>query len=178
MYLIAIAPLPGHNFTSQLTAIAKIIQKLDTKSAKGDRAVLLSQHKPLLVGFSLNKKIAFESIVKPALPHRIDRLQGSAVVQIPDLLPGVNFSNPKSYSFYRFIINMGCVSDKWPGGFQPKGIDDGETVSMYSSWRPSFERSLAEAIQIQLSRTDALNDSTTIILSVGIQFGAALTDAI
>lgn len=176
--MISLGPLADYNFTPRLTTIAKIIQTMDTENIRGERNVQLSAHKHLLTGFSLNKKIAFESIVKPALPHAINRAEGNATVQIPGLIPGINFSNTRSYPFYRFIINLGCVKDKVYKTFQPKGIDDCENCSEYSEWRHSFQNTLPLEMSIKLSDLDSLDDTITLILSVGIQFGTPLSDAI
>ena len=171
--------LADYNFTPKLTSIAKILQKLDTESKKGERNVLLSQHKHLLAGFSLNRKTTFEHFIRASISCSIDRLTGSAIIKVPSLVPGVNLSPWKPYSFYRIIVNLGCVKDKKHTiYFQPKTADEGENTAGYSSWHSSSQQADEVELNLQLRFPERISDDTTLILSAGIQFGTALTDSI
>jgi hypothetical protein len=80
---------------------------MDTESGRGKRHVLLTKQPRLLEGFSLNRRYLFETIVRtPVVCH----LQGERVtIDLPALMPGINFMSPGNYPYYRFIGTAGLV---------------------------------------------------------------------
>src|SRR5687768_10428056 len=56
--------LADYNITGPLNALLRPIQKMDTKSVRGTRHILLSEQPRLLEGFSLNRRYMFDSIVR------------------------------------------------------------------------------------------------------------------
>ena len=103
--MLAMSPLATYNFTPLLTRVAKAIQRLDTVGKRGERQVLLSQHRQLLTGFSLNLDTAFESIVRHPVTYTVNRETGTATVQLPSLVPGVNLIPHRKQPLFRFQLN-------------------------------------------------------------------------
>jgi hypothetical protein len=88
--LYPVKHLADFNYSGSLNGLCKSIQKDATTAPLGQRPVLLSQQFFKLEGFSLNRENSFESIVKHPLQYDIDRAIGRAVVQLPELIPGIN----------------------------------------------------------------------------------------
>jgi hypothetical protein len=103
--------LADYNIAGPLNALVKPIQELDTQSAFGQRHVRLSENKDLLQGFSLNRKNSFDSVIRNAVPYTLSRATGTATVEVPELLPGVNFFPRKDAPFYSIQLVLGVVPD-------------------------------------------------------------------
>src|SRR5690606_19509175 len=88
--LHGILHLADYNITGSLNAMAKMIQKLDIVNKQGERSILMSEHKQLLNGLSLNRKTLFDSVVRYPLPVTINRNLASANIIIPELTPGIH----------------------------------------------------------------------------------------
>jgi hypothetical protein len=175
--MMALAPLADYNYTPMLNALAKAIQLLDTENPRGERKVFLSRHKHLLTGFSLNRNTAFESVVRNPLQFNIDPDQKEALVQFPELMPGVNLMLSKQYPLFRFIVNLGCVSDLRLIG---KKYHPGNIVnkSVYTDWFRASQLFEAMEVSVKLNQRIEPSDQMTMILSLGIQMGVPVTDTI
>ena len=176
--MLAMAPMADYNFTPLLSSLAKTIQCLDTESKRGERNILLSQHRNLLVGFSLNRNISFESIVRHPIHCSLDRAAGKAVVQLPSLMPGVNLMTSKQYPLFRFVINLGYVADRVFGtkGYVEEG--DNENCCVYTDWHHTAELFEERELIAQLKDISDMKESSTFILSVGIQMGIPVTNTV
>lgn len=175
--MLPMAPLADYNYTPLLNSLAKTIQLLDTECVRGERNIYLSRHKHFLTGFSLNRNTSFESIVRHPLHCAIDRDNKQAVVQLPELMPGVNLMLTKQYPLFRFVINLGCVTDRI---FSTYGYLGGEMESrcVYTDWHHATQLFEARDIAVELKNTTDLGTDTTLILSVGIQMGIPVTDTV
>jgi hypothetical protein len=177
--MLVMAPVADYNYTPVLNALAKIIQGLDTKGMRGERAISLSSHRHLLNGFTLNRNTSLESIVKHPISCVIDRAAGKAIVQLPELTPGVNLVLNKKYPLFRFIVNLGCVGDRV---FTSRGYmteeKDTENESVYTDWHHAGEAFPGREISVQLKDTADLTDTISLILSVGIQMGIPITPSV
>ena len=175
--MLALAPLADYNYTPMLNSLAKTIQLLDTESPRGERNVILSRHKHLLTGFSLNRNIIFESVVRHPLQFSLDRDHKQALIQLPELMPGVNLMVSKQYPLFRFIVNLGCVTDM---RFIGKGYHAGNIVnsSVYTDWFHASHLFQAMDVSVDLKEKVVISDQMTMILSLGIQMGIQLTDTL
>ena len=175
--MLPLAPLADYNYTPVLNSLAKTIQLLDLESVRGERNIYLSRYRHLLNGFCLNRNVSFESVVRHPLHSNIDRPGKRAVVQLPELMPGVNLMLPRQYPLFRFIVNLGCVADRFyaPGGYIAR---DTESCSVYTGWHHATQLFPGAEVPVELKDTAELSESVTMILSVGIQMGIPITDTV
>ncbi|MFD2160864.1 hypothetical protein ACFSJU_00525 [Paradesertivirga mongoliensis] len=174
--MLPMVPMADYNFTPVLNSFSKTIQLLDSESLRGERNIYLSRHKHLLNGFSLNRNIAFESIIRHPLKARIDAHAGKADVQLPELMPGVNLVLNRQAPMFRFVINLGSVADAL---YTSRGylIENIEGCCTYSGWYHATQLFSATELSVELNNFSAQPDRT-LILSLGIQMGTPITDAV
>lgn len=175
--MLVMAPLADYNYTPFLSSLAKTIQTLDLESKRGERKILLSKHRNLLTGFSLNKKTSFESIVRHPVTCQIDRNSVKAIIKLPELMPGVNLITGKQYPLFRFIVNLACVADPV---FRLKGyfIQEPGSSHVYTNWYHSSQLFNAMELIVQLKDSTTLKDDKTLILSLGLQMGMPVSDSV
>ena len=161
------------------TRIVKAVQCMDLTHQKGQRDILFSTNRQFLEGFQLNRKNPFNTVFSHPVTAIIDRSIGKATVQIPEVLPGINFTNPWPYSTFRFIICIGAIYDIVPDSYgddyelkHPQGNAGVEFVQ--TEWMATDSKAPGRSIELQLQPmvAAAIDDSTTIIVSIGIEFGA------
>ena len=168
-------PLADYNIVGPITARLARIQRA-AKGERGQRAVMLSHNPRLMEGFSLNRKVHFDSILRGTLTWTLSRETLSATVSIPQLIPGINFVAPKSYAMYRIVAVLGMVSDVAyvKGDFAPLNETlIGKYASAKTDWRP-MKKGLDETV-LELKIDERLrpaNSSYSIMLAVGVSFGA------
>ena len=92
--LFPMKAVADHSFSGELNSLLRAVQQMDTQNDWGKRSVKLSDNPALLSGFSLNKKNSFASIVRNPVRFELDRDNLSAAINLPDLLPGINFFVP------------------------------------------------------------------------------------
>jgi hypothetical protein len=176
--MLALGPIADYNFTPTLNALAKIIQHYDTDGKRGQRSVFLSRHKNLLNGFSLNRKVSLESIVKHPIEWNLEREAGKAHIEIAALTPGVNLIIPKQYSVFRFVITLGTVADRIFQNNSYLSEDTDQTTVAFSDWFHAGEAFAGVQLSIQLKYPEEISDNTTLIVGAGIQMGVPLTPAL
>lgn len=176
--MLPMVALADHNFVSNLNALAKIIQLQDTEGNRGERTIALSARKEYLRGFSLNKNTAFESIVRHPLEYQIDRGAGKAVVLLPELMQGVNLMTSRQYPVFRFLVNLGCVVDRTFGTHGYRTEEDMESCCFYTGWHHTQALFEAREVLVELKDPSVIGDTTTLILSVGIQMGVPVSDLV
>ena len=166
--------LADHNIAGPLNALLKPIQALDTVSEWGKRNVQISQHKHLLEGFSLNHRHTVDSVLR-SLSFSISRTEGTARVDIPSLLPNLNFFPTGSHAFYRISAVLGIVPDLFyqNGSYEPASpiYAEARWVMKTTPWRSTRDR--AESIALNLVGAMVPPDEfSSLMLSVGIGYGA------
>jgi hypothetical protein len=169
--------LADFNFTANFTSLAKKIQLLDGTKPRGQRGIHLSQFPYLFQGFSLNKKNAFDAIVKNALLPQLDRENGKVRIQVPALIPGINLSFFWQQPFYRLVFSIGMVSDMLFGemGFACNQNNFTFTNSVISNWLPVLQVQPAQEIILQLNRFNGIGSDQSIFVAVGIEMGSPLS---
>lgn len=163
--------LADYNITAPLNALLSPIQKMDVTSVQGERNILISKNPTLLQGFTLNRKYLFESIVKTPVSYIIQDQQ--VIMNIPDLLPGINFMAPVNYPWYRFFAVAGVVPDIcYQGerhGYQPKSNSYGAYTAS-TNWLPL--NTPAAATKLTVTGLPANKpDDCSLIMALGIGFG-------
>lgn len=172
-------PLADFNFTGALNALLKPIQEMDRRNELGKRNILFTKNPKLLQGFNLNKKNLFDSIIRNPCSFSLSRDKLQARIDIPALIPGINFFVPGRYPMYCIITQLGILPDLFysPNGYKlskPRYVDL-YPVTASTAWHPSLEGSPASSLEIALT-TAAPDTSFTVLLSLGICFGTISTD--
>ena len=168
--------LADMNIIPALNSLLRPIQQMDTLGEWGRRSIKLSADPRLLSGFSLNKKNSFDSIVRTPVEHGIDRNLLKASVDIPALLPGINFFVPWTYPLFSFQITLGIVPDLEYNALKNKyesiiNYDHFSPVTVNTDWFPLSQGS--PAISLDLNYPNVPPDQSNImLLSIGIRYGA------
>lgn len=166
--------LADYNLTGPLNALIKPIQAMDTESEDGERSIYFTRHPKLLEGFSLNKRNPFDSIVRNPIACRLDKQSLSASVEIPTLIPGINFFVPPGrYPFYSIIVVIGIVPDVVYTLHRYIPLAEADAVKKASAWYPVTVGSKAMTLEVSLQREGFKLPSSpfSMILSIGIRFG-------
>jgi len=163
-----------YNLAGPLTALVKAIQTMDSINALGKRSILLSQNGQPLEGFNLNKKTSLDAIIRNPLSCSLSRETLTARVEIPALLPGINFFVPGNHPFYSITAVIGVVPDLFysKNGYatSQKDYDNLYSYSVSSEWFATLEGSKANTLEVKYS-APIPDQAFGLMLSVGIQFG-------
>ena len=164
--------IADYNITGPLNALLQPIQQMDTHNEWGKRDILLTKNPRLLEGFTLNRRYFFESIVRTPVSCTIHKQKQQAIIDLPHLLPGINFIAPGNYPFYRFIAVMGLVPDLFctEHGYLPKGERDYSFDYIETDWLPVNTPAPAVTLTIE---GPPENKPTTCsnMVALGIAFG-------
>lgn len=167
--------LADYNIAGPLNALLTPIQLDDPVNDKGKRSVVLSQNQGFLEGFSLNREVVFESIVRAPLTVTVSRETMSAEVIIPALRPDINFKPQGKHPYYAFDAVLGVVPDLFfsKAGYTPshkKYVSSLTPVLIQSEWFSCLSGS--EAIKLELKH-DFIppDDQFILMLSIGIRYG-------
>lgn len=163
--------LADYNITGPLNALLKPIQKMDPKSEWGKRNVLVSKNPRLLEGFTLNRRNLLESIVSAPFSYSIQKQQ--VTVEIPALLPGINFRVPGDFAWYRITAVAGLIPDLF---YTEHGYITNDKKEYFpeftdTGWLPV--NTPAPAGKLIIQGLPAIKpDSCSMMIAVGIAFGA------
>lgn len=162
------------NIYPDLVRFTGKIQKMDTVSKGGQRAVLFSSFGKLLDGFNINQTYSFDSILRYPLTFSISRETMTASVEIPDLIPGFNFYPDKNQSLYRlrvaFIMLPDLVFGKY--GYQPIVDISLLPKEIATDWHTAIQKSEATSLSVSLPYSPEVNSG--LLLSIGIEYGVQL----
>lgn len=166
--------LADYNFAGPLNALIKPIQSMDTESDYGKRNIYFTRQPKLLEGFSLNARNPFDSIVRNPVSCRLDKKNLSAGIDMPALIPGINFFVPPGrHPLYSFIIVLGIVPDIIfsKHGYTP--LASLEPVHAASAWYPVSKGSPAATLEVRLEGAglELSVPTFSLMLSIGIRFG-------
>jgi hypothetical protein len=165
--------IADYNFTGPLNALFKHIRHLDTEQKWGKKGILLSGQPDLLVGFNLNRKFLFDSIVRCPVGCTLSKKSLQASIHIPALVPGINFSPAGLHPWFRIIAVMGIVPDLvyTPQGYFPEGSrEDYFPEYVQTDWLPTSTGS--PAIDLALSIPDKPKiKGYSCLLAIGIAMG-------
>jgi hypothetical protein len=171
--------IKDYNSSGLLHKLCKVIQGMDTTGEKGKRQVLLSQGGAVLEGFSFNRSTPFEGLLRHPLYAAIDRVTGTATLELPDILPGVNFFNPSGQPLCRFTFMLGAASDiifdEGLHSFRLAAATLPHAAVLKTDWRPWKEQKEATTKQLQLNNWQP-DTSAALLLSAGIEFGMPVTN--
>ncbi|HEY1113574.1 MAG TPA: hypothetical protein VGE66_08425 [Chitinophagaceae bacterium] len=166
-------PLADFDTAGQLNRLLRAVQKGDTESPWGERAVRLSRFPHLPEGFRLTKVLPFDSVVRGEVGVRMDRDTLSATVELPELRPRLTFFPPPGFAYCRLLVTLGVAPDVIHGP-QGWGTDGDYTKcfaqAAYTDWFAAAKGSGATTLQLQLPYTPP-SESFALVLAVGMQLG-------
>jgi hypothetical protein len=168
--------LADYNFTGPLNALLKPIQAMDTTSGFGQRNILLSQNPRLLEGFTLNRRFLFDTIVRNPIAYTLSKDSLQATIDIPALMPNLNFVAPGNYQWYRFIGVMGIVPDLFYTAYGYKPMEKYEEFFPEiheEDWLPVNSASAPVTISLQGNKKPKTS-SYSCMLAIGIAFGTMI----
>ncbi|MFZ4726421.1 MAG: hypothetical protein ACOYMD_13375 [Paludibacter sp.] len=170
--------LEDYPLTGALNAICKQIQKLDTESEHGKRAVLLSLHKSMLQGFSFSRKQVLETVLRVQINTTLDRTAGAATIEIPAVNTGLNLYNFRNLPYYRILGTLSgvcdMVIDEDGKSYKHANYNYCDKIKgiFESQWLPTT--GIQPALQIDLSYPlfeNPIPEDVTLLLTMGIEFG-------
>ena len=170
--------LADYNFAGKLNALVKPLQDMDTENKPGERSICFSRNPQLLAGFNLNRQTPFDSIIRNPVLFTLSRENPEAFLDIPTLLPGINFFAPEKYPVYSFIATLGILPDLF---FHKHGYQSPPAYGQFiypvvekTSWYPVLNGAAAETIHLKFDSVPPDNNYS-LLLSIGIAFGTITT---
>ncbi|MCS3799251.1 hypothetical protein [Niastella sp. OAS944] len=176
-YLHPLLFLADYNIVGPLNALLRTIQKMDTTSGWGKRHVLLTKQPRLLEGFTLNRRYLLETIVRTPV---VCNLQGEQVhIDLPALVPGINFMSPGNYPYFRFIGTAGLVPDicYTEHGYMLKYKERSYFEYAQSDWLPVNAPASASTLILKGMPANKPADCS-IMVALGVAFGKLKGDTI
>lgn len=168
-----------YNSSGALHKLCKVIQQMDTTGDWGKRSVRLSGGGPVLEGFSFNRSTPFEAVLRHPLHATVDRHAGTALVELPELLPGINFFNATGQPLCRFTFILGAASDVIFQDdlqlFRPAAETLPRPCIIKTDWLPWQEQREATTIHLHLQNWQA-DTPAALLLSAGIEFGVPVSN--
>lgn len=153
-----------------------IAEAIPSDLPHGQEPILISKAHQWLTDYDLNERCLFNSVLRAQLPFTIDRENLSAIIHIPDLLPGIQFKMPEPYAFFKLRFTLGLVTDFiWtPFGYTRSVKRDGyRKITMETDWQESNQPFASEDISLTLSHPTPLVNGESLILYAGIEWGTA-----
>lgn len=172
--------ITDYNIASSLTGLAKTIQSRDTEHPHGERSILFSQHASLLEGFQFNRKTALETVVRQPIDVQVNEADRQVILQIPELVPGINFHPNTQYPLFRIIVVLGSLMDLhyFKNGYAP--LDTKNHYQVFTAydtpWLYSAEIQAVQRIELSFPANDAMHPDDRLLLAFGIEYGTPITD--
>jgi hypothetical protein len=133
----------------------------------------------VLEGFSLNRRYPFDSIIRNPLRYTLDKQTREASIDIPALVPGINFHVPGRYPLFSLIISPVIIPDLHygPVGYQPANNKyvRAESDTKITEWYPVLNGSPETSLQMKIRFTPP-DEFFILMLTVGIRFGTIGAD--
>lgn len=193
--LLRIAPVADYNLSGPLTALAKNMQIRDDVNIRGERAIFFSRFAHILEGFQLNKKKSFESVLRGAIQVEFDIHNRTAIVQLPEIIHGINFHPVGNYAAWRLVVTLGSLPDlvfynKTYAAFPEMYTYRQLEKTWYSEWQYGTKKIAPQTCTIQLpdladifknnntkqQEETPFNITDALVVAVGITFGTPVTD--
>ncbi|MEI7676466.1 MAG: hypothetical protein WCJ03_06785 [Bacteroidales bacterium] len=160
-----------------LNAIAKKIQLMDEEGEHGKRSIYLSRHRALLGGFSLSRKQVLESVLRVPIDALIDRESMTARISLPPIDTRMYLYNFRNLPYFRLFFQLGGESD-WKYNEENKSYAavsetywKGES-SFCTDWMSTSGTTAAINQLLRYNQeTPPLEDSVTLLLTMGLEFG-------
>jgi len=169
--MLPIVNLADYNFTPRLRSICSEMQQQEKIHPRGQRGVLLSEHRRLLDGFPLTRKNPFASIVANPLDTVFDREAKTAVIQLPRLIKGINLVFPWRHPLYHFVFSLGVAEDVMHDGSGYYKPERKAMATAATEWHLNGASFLPQTVELKLDMPEALLATQSLVLSAGIAMG-------
>ena len=171
--MLTVKDLSNLSLHGQFVKMVSRIREMDTNPV-GQRSIIYSRGSFLINGFSINKDVTFDTVISSPVAFQIDRNTHTAVVTLPQIIPGMNFNSSWTYPYYRFKINLGIIRDmifEDKKGYQPILGDSKEyTATLDTAWSETKNKQIGQEIGLHIENP-VFDESCHLLLSIGIEFG-------
>ena len=179
---IGLRHLSDFNISSPLNAITKAIQKTDANGILGERGIYLSLNRDMVLGFSFNKQLLLDSVLRFPVQITVDRVGKSAQITVPRIIPDVNLKQYGKNPLFRLVASLGVVSDfvfnTELNKYEPVNTAlHGKSVTVYSVWHTVKEVVEEQQIMLSFPFDDVLTEHDSILIAFGVEFGYPLSEA-
>jgi hypothetical protein len=166
--------LGDYNYTGALSKLCRFIQDDDTTSVLGRRSVLFSQSGYKLEGFGLNMYHPFDSVLKHPLQYTMDAAAGTALVELPDIIPGIHLNNPMKQPLYRIVFVLGVIPDIIYDSarkmYRPVADVSNRRAIVQTAWHTSNEKTESQQLSLAINNWQQ-QPGVSLVLSAGVEFG-------
>lgn len=162
----------GRNTSGQINRRLTSLQRMDSRSPWGQRAVRLSQYPEVLRGLSITGRLTLDPIVPDLFACSLLREALQGRVEVPALLPGVNCHHPKAYPFFRVVAVLGVVPDLYYNELFNKFLPAEDFIPLQKAETPWLPTTAAPpaTLHLQLSQAPA-TEGFALVLSAGVEYG-------
>ena len=162
-----------YNISPVLNGLLKPVQDEDRESPWGHRNVLISRKPYLLEGLTLNRRNPLESVISTPIKFEVDKEAGTALINVPELMPSVNFFPPENFSVCRITALLGLMPDFYFAEPLYKPLPDvSQWLPVVASTDWFLARNGCPASEMSLSLTSTFPaESYSLMLAVGVQVG-------
>ncbi|MBK6937342.1 MAG: hypothetical protein IPH18_11010 [Chitinophagaceae bacterium] len=166
--------LYGSNYSGRLAVVCKSILEEDNTGELGKRSVMVSEAGYKLEGFTLNQYHPFDTVMRHPLNFSVNRQSGTAIINLPELEPGLNLSNPLQQPLYRLVFVLGLVADIVFDGsrkeYMPVRVGRNSRITDSTPWYTAGENGAAQPILLSLP--DYSEDpAVSLLLAAGVEYG-------
>jgi hypothetical protein len=178
--LISLVPLEDYNILPQLNKVFRLVQVMDKESNRGERHVLLSKEPRILEGFSLNRKVSFDSILRSNLVYTLSRETYSATIDIPTLVHDINLVPSQQHAMFQVVATLGIVPDMkyTKNGYTPVNELASGYVAANTPWHAVKGGMAATTLELNIPNPPTNGEALSLVLSVGIAFGEMITNTV
>jgi len=174
--------LADYNSTGTLSKLCRSVQDDDTTPGSfGTRGVLFSQHGYKLEGYGVNMYHPFDTVLRYPLQYAIDKQQGTAIIELPDIIPGIHLTNPMKQPFYRLVFVLGAVADmvyeKERKMYRPVANVVNQRSGTQTDWCLSTETTTAKTIALTINDWK-MKKGVSLVLSAGVEYGQPVTGGV
>ena len=162
--------------TGRLTGILKQINLEDQTEARGYRAILISEEKQYLIGFSFDKTTSLEGVF--AAPYTLSNTEtrDSGTLTVAPFNPADLINAPAGATHFRLINAIACVSDfaynSQSGVYEPIDATNNKLSDIQYSDYIALSEPVADptVVTSTLPGPPTLSNNANVLFCVGIQF--------
>ena len=175
MALQGVRHLADYNYTGALSKICRLVQDDDNiPDSLGKRSVLFSGSGYKLEGFGLNMYHRFDSLLKTPLFCTANRHNGTASVEIPEIIPAIHLANPMKQPYYRLVVIAASLADivydEARKMYRPASEENGKNSILQTAWRVSDEMTPAQQAELIIEGWHP-QQPVSLVVAAGIEYG-------
>ena len=167
--------LRDFNIVSEFNSYCTSLLPFDTTSLHGERAISFSKGRSLLEGFNFNRPVTLDSVLRTPIYCTVSRDTCSASIDLPEVVPEINFYPPANNALYRFLLSFCIINDmiyEKGMGYIPL-VEAGSQTSffpkqIYTDWQKIDNTMAARRIDMNIPDV-SIGETTSILLAVGIE---------